>query len=234
MKCNTLNNLGLYIALGLTLLGGAIYLALGEFKDADRVVSVRGLSEREVAADMVLWPIAYSITGDNVQRLYSEIKGKNEIILEFLISAGIPTEDILINPAQVNDLDTDRYSVNEKSYRYLATQIITVNSSQVDKVIKLQQRQNELLERNVVLSTNNYQYATSFLFTGLNDIKPEMIAEATKAARQSAEEFAEDSGSEVGGIKEATQGLFSIEDRDSYTPQIKRIRVVTYIKYEID
>ncbi len=228
------NCTGLYIALGLALLGGAIVVTGNNFKEADRIVSVRGLSEREVKADMVLWPIAYTVTGDNVQSIYRDIKAKNEIVLKFLLDAGIPKEHILVNSAKVDDLEADRYGINQRPFRYLATQVITVNSSEVDIIIKLQQSQDELLNHNVILSTDSYQYATQFLFTRLNDIKPEMIAEATKAARESAEKFAEDSGSSIGDIREANQGQFSITDRDMYTPQIKRVRVVTSLRYEIE
>ena len=70
-----------------------------------------------------------------------------------------------------------------------------------------------------------------FKFEGLNEIKPGMIEEATKNAREVGEKFAKDSGSRLGKIKTANQGTFSITDRDSNTPEIKKVRVVTSVTY---
>ncbi len=227
-------SLGFLICLGLVILGTFAYCGIQQYSNSQRIVSVRGLSEREVAADRVLWPLAYSYTGYDLQKIYSELEKKNNIVVDFLVNAGIPKEDIIVNSASVVDLEADRYSSNDRNYRYIATQVITVNSSEVELVVSLQQRQNELLRQNIALLSNSYEYATNFIFTKLNDIKPEMIAEATQAARQSAQQFATDSDSEIGKIRTASQGQFSIADRDQYTPQIKNIRVVTYVTYEID
>ncbi len=225
---------GLFIGLGLVVMGALLYLAISDFKNADRKVSVRGLSEREVEADMVLWPVVYTQTGNDLQTIYQELESKNQIIKNYLLKAGISPDEILVNSASIIDLDTERYSTNQKGYRYLATQVITVNSSNVAKVVQLQQTQNDLLRSNIALQTDMYQYPTNFIFTRLNDIKPEMIEQATKAARESAEKFAADSKSNIGKIRSATQGQFSIEDRDQYTPQIKKVRVVTYVEYSLD
>ncbi len=229
-----MKNNGLFIGAGLVILGIFLYLGVTHFKDADRIVSVRGLSEREVEADRVLWPVVYSIGSNDFYSINNSIDNNNKTILEFITSAGIPSEDIIVNSFSVEDLNADRYSENKLPYRYLATQVITVNTDKVSEVIKLQQTQNSLLKHGIALATNSYQYGTEFIFTKLNDIKPEMIEQATKAARESAEKFAQDSGSDVGNIRTATQGQFSIEDRDSYTPQIKKVRVVTYLSYELN
>lgn len=226
-------NLGYFIAIGLTLLGLFIFLAAVRFKDADRQVSVRGLSEREVEADEVLWPVAYSQTGDDLQGIYNELERKNRIIIEFLTSAGISQSEIMVNSASIVDLEADRYSENRKDYRYIATQVITITSSKVKLVVDLQRQQNKLLKSNIALLNDAYQYATEYIFTKLNDIKPTMIQEATQAAREAAQKFADDSQSSLGSISTASQGQFSITDRDRYTPQIKKIRVVTYISYSL-
>ncbi len=229
-----MKNNGLFICLGLLLLGICLYCGITNFRDGDRVVSVRGLCEREVPADKVLWPLVYTLTGNDLLSINNKLESNNAIILEMLQKEGIPQNDITVNSAAITDLDANIYVRNERNFRYLATQVITVSSEMVEKVIELQKNQNSLLSYGITLSTDSYQYPTEFLFTRLNDIKPEMIEAATKAARESAEEFAEDSGSKVGQIRTATQGQFSIENRDRYTPQIKRIRVVTYLNYELN
>ncbi len=229
-----MKNGGLFIGIGIVFLGICFYAGIMHFKNADRSVSVRGLSEREVEADMVLWPLVYTVSGNDLQFIAGDVERKNKIIIKFLTTAGISEGDIIVNSTSIVDLNADRYSVNQRTYRYLATQVITVNSNMVKEIVKLQQSQNELLKHDITLSNDMYQYPTQFVFTRLNDIKPEMIAEATKAARESAEKFADDSDSDVGKIKSAVQGQFSIEDRDSYTPQIKKVRVVTYLNYELN
>lgn len=225
---------GLFIGLGLIVVGVMIYCAAVSFKNAERRVSVRGLSEREVLADMVLWPVVYTQTGNDLQTIYSELEAKNKIVLDFLTQAGVANEEITVNSAMIVDLEAERYNANSKGFRYLATQIIAVNSSNVSKVVELQRQQNKLLRSNIALSNDRYQYDTQFLFTKLNDIKPEMIAEATRAAREGAQKFATDSRSKIGKILKATQGQFSINDRDQYTPQIKKVRVVTYVEYALN
>lgn len=229
-----LSLLGLFIAIGLTLLGIFIFKGIVSYQDANRTVAVRGLSEREVKADKVLWPVVYTQTGNDLNVIYNQLERNNDVILKFLTSAGLDEKDIIVNSASIVDLNADRYSVNMKDFRYIATQVITVNSAKVEEVVALQQKQNELIKSGIALSGDKYQYPTSFVFTGLNDIKPDMIAEATKAAKESADKFALDNDIEIGAIRSASQGQFSITDRDQYTPQIKHVRIVTYVTYQLD
>ena len=126
----------------------------------------------------------------------------------------------------------ERYvNSNEINYRYNVTSIITVSSGQVDKVRQLITRQADLLKKGVAITGDDYRYTTQYEFTRLNDIKPEMIEEATVAARNAAEKFAKDSDSKLGKIRRANQGQFVISDRDNNTPYIKQVRVVTTIDY---
>ena len=125
------------------------------------------------------------------------------------------------------------YSNENVRYRYNVTNVIVVTSSKVDKIRKLIDAQTELLKQGVAL-TEDYEYQTTYEYTDLNSIKPEMIAEATRNAREAANKFAADSDSRLGKIKTATQGQFSITDRDQYTPYIKNIRIVTYVDYYLE
>ena len=112
--------------------------------------------------------------------------------------------------------------------------MIVVTSSKVDQVRKLIDRQTDLMKEGVAVVAENYQYQTTYEYTDLNAVKPEMIAEATRNAREAADKFAADSQSRLGKIKTARQGQFTIEDRDQYTPYIKNIRVVTSIDYYLE
>ena len=139
-----------------------------------------------------------------------------------------------MNAPDIIDLDAERYSNNQTGYRYNVTAVITVTSTQVDLVRRLISEQGELLKQGIAITGGDYRYSVQYDYTDLNRIKPQMIEEATKNARAAAEKFASDSDSELGKIKHAYQGQFSITDRDSNTPYIKKVRVVTTIDYYLE
>ncbi len=219
------------LALGLILLGLAIKSGIKVFSQRDRVVNVKGLAEREVQADKAIWPLVYKDVGSDLVTLYDNLNVKNQTIVSFLKSNGIKDEEISISAPQVVDMEAERYSNNTSLYRYNITSVITVSSDNVDLVRKLMSEQGELLRQGIAVTGGDYQYNVQFTFTKLNDIKPEMIEEATKNARESAIKFAEDSDSKLGKIKSANQGQFSITDRDANTPHIKNVRVVSTVEY---
>ena len=222
------------LAVGLALLGVFVYNGINSLAKRDRVVSVRGLAEKEVQADRVIWPLAYKTVGDDLGSVYRDISSANKKIQTFLIKNGIKASDITNGAPQVNDLWTNEYSDNVNRQRYNATSVTTVSSSDVAKVRALMTRTGELLSQGIAIAPNDYNYPIQFDFTSLNKIKPQMIEQATKNAREAAEKFAKDSESKLGKIKSAQQGLFSIEDRDSNTPYIKEVRVVTTVDYYLD
>lgn len=222
------------IAIGLCLLGLSINSAIKAFVNKERVVSVKGLAEIEVEANKVTWPIAFKEVGNDVQQLYKSINEKSKVVVAFLKENGIVDSEISVNPAEVVDMDAERYSNNNNQYRYISTSVITVTSTNVKLVRKLISEQTALLQKGVVVTGSDYRYNVNYEFTGLNDIKPGMIEEATKNARAAAEKFAKDSDSKLGKIKRANQGQFSIYDRDINTPYIKIVRVVTSIDYYLN
>jgi hypothetical protein len=134
-------------------------------------------------------------------------------------------------PAITDKLAQQFGNPSEIGLRYVASQTVTVYTPKVDAVRLAINKLAELGKKGVVLSGPEYQSQTEYLFTRLNDIKPEMIEEATRAAREVAEKFAKDSQSELGKIKTANQGQFTITDRDSNTPHIKKVRVVATVEY---
>ena len=222
------------LAVGLALLGVFVYNGINSLAKRDRVVSVRGLAEKEVQADRVIWPLAYKTVGDDLGSVYRDISSANKKIQTFHIKNGIKASDITNGAPQVNDLWTNEYRDNVNRQRYNATSVTTVSSSDVAKVRALMTRTGELLSQGIAIAPNDYNYPIQFDFTSLNKIKPQMIEQATKNAREAAEKFAKDSESKLGKIKSAQQGLFSIEDRDSNTPYIKEVRVVTTVDYYLD
>ena len=223
-------SLGLAIMAGLVFLGLMLPRTAREFRSFERTVSVKGLCEREVPADKVIWPVVYKVVGNDLGSVYRAIENKKEIIFAFLKKGGIDPADISVSVPSLSDKDAQEYGGNTRLYRYVATCTITVCSTEVDKVLALMAAQSELLSKDIILE-NSWDSTPQFLFEGLNDLKPEMIEEATKNARQVAEKFAKDSGSSLGKIRTASQGTFSIEARDSNTPQTKKVRVVTSVTY---
>lgn len=222
---------GAFIMIGLVVLGICLIMSVCKFKSYDRVVSVKGLCEKEVPADRVTWPLAYKLVGNELGTLYKEINQKNSIIIKFLNTNGIASEDIFVSAPQIIDLQADRYADQKRIFRYNVTSVITVATGQVDKVREIINKQTDLLAEGIALSSDDYNYKVSYDFTGLNTIKPQMIEVATANARAAAEKFAEDSKSKIGKIKNASQGQFSVNDRDANTPYIKNVRVVTSIDY---
>lgn len=219
------------ISIGLIMLGVMIKNGINDFKDKDRVVSVKGLAEMEVPADKVVWPLMYKDIGNDPVVLYQNMAQKNSAIVKFLKNKGIAQEEISIAPSEVIDMQAERYGDRTITYRYNATSVITVTSKNVDKVRKLMSEQAELLKQGIAITGGDYRYNVSYEFTRLNGIKPQMIEEATKNARAAAEKFAKDSDSSLGKIRDASQGQFSISDRDANTPYIKSVRVVTTVNY---
>lgn len=212
------------IAVGLLALGLCIRSGFISAASKQRLVDVRGLAERTVMANEVTWPLSYTISGNDLPALYKECTEKDKIVLDFLTSNGIPTTDITADPPSV----TQPYTWDkEAKYKYSLTSTLTVLTTQVDKVRELLKGQGTLLSQGIVFTNGNISYE----YTDLNNIKPDMIAEATKNARLAAEQFAKDSNSELGKIKDASQGYFSITDESPSTPYIKNIRVVTSVTF---
>ncbi len=221
----------LLIATGITLLGVFIKGGFNSISSNQRVVTVRGLCEKEFEANKVTWPIVSKAVGNDLVTLYSQIETTNNAIVGFLKANGLTESEFTINAPGITDLQADSYGGTPPPYRYKATTVVVVTSSQVKKINDLMKKQTQLMQKGIAIVAGDYNYQTLYEYTDLNKIKPEMIAEATKNAREAASKFAEDSHSKVGKIKSASQGQFSIEDRDQYTPYIKRIRVVSSIQY---
>lgn len=222
---------GIFIMIGLIAIGSHISEAVEKYREYDRTVNVKGLCEKEVKADKVIWPVVYKVMANDIQTIYDQIDANNTVIKSFLEEGGIKPEEISISVPKISDKYANEYGGNDRTYRYIATSTITVCTSDVDTVLKLRSKEAELLKKGIVSGGNSWETPVEFKYEGLNDIKPEMIEEATRNARETAQKFAKDSDSRLGKIKTASQGTFTIENRDSNTPHIKKVRVVTSVTY---
>ncbi len=216
---------------GLIVLGMMIPRAVSKYRSFDRTVNVKGLCEKEVMADKVIWPVVYKVMANDIQSVYDQTDGNNAVILSFLESGGIADSEITVSVPSISDKFANEYGSNDRAYRYIATSVITVCTDKVDEVLALMSRQAELLKKGIVTGGNSWENPVEFKYEGLNDIKPQMIEEATRNAREAAQKFAKDSDSRLGKIRTASQGTFTIENRDSNTPYIKKVRVVTSVTY---
>ena len=224
--------LGICIFLGLVAFGYILSNTAIKYKEYERTVTVKGLSERELKADIVIWPIRFTAASNDLAKLYEAIESNTSEINKLLTSKGIPVKEISVGSPSITDKLAQQYGTNQKAeFRYTAFQTVTVYSKRVGPVRELMSSLSELGKKGIVFSGVNYQEKTEYIFTKLNEIKPEMIEEATKKAREVAQRFATDSQSKLGKIKRATQGQFSIKPRDKNNSHIKKVRVVSTVEY---
>ena len=232
----------LLVALGMA--GGGWWVGQGfrQGRAADRFVTVKGVSERSVEADLALWPLQF-VAADNdlslAQRRLTESIGAT---LAFLAEQGLDTMQTRLQGLRVTDVLANPYQQQRSVNRFVVNQTLVLRSTDPTGVLAASERIGELVDAGVVLSSGA-EYGVggpTFLFTGLNEIKPEMIAEATARAREAAEQFAADSRSRIAGIRRANQGVFVILPRDQ-APGLteqgqleKTVRVVSTIEYFLE
>ena len=240
--------LGALIALGLILGGWALGAQIKATRLSDRYVTVKGLVERQVKSDLAVWPISFKLAGNELSPLHSSAEAQQKTVLDFLAQQGIKSEEVGVGVVRVIDTQAREYGAERSPYRYIVEQKITVRSSRVDQVAAAAQKTALLLQKGIVIdSDRGGQQGVTYKFTGLNAIKPDMITEATRNARAAAARFAADSGSQVGSIRQANQGVFSIlaadqaagsaEEGFDYNADgsiLKTVRVVTTVQYYLD
>jgi uncharacterized protein len=224
--------MGILVCIGLALLGYFIAGGIVKLRALERTIMVKGLSEREVPANIAIWPIKFIEADNDLNRIYSTFQQKNSVIVEYLKANGFQDKEISISAPSILDKQSQQYEGPEKArFRYSGRSTITVYSENVELVRKTMETLSDIGKKGIAIAGEDYESRTVYIFTKLNDLKPVMIEEATKNARAVAEKFAQDSKSKLGKIKSASQGQFSIENRDNSTPYIKKIRVVSTIEY---
>lgn len=226
--------LGVSLAVGLALAGWFVGNALLRARAAERFVTVRGFSEQEVAADLVIWPLSFVVTGNDLATLQQRYEGAAARIAEFLRKE-FPENECSVSAPRVTDREAQGgfSQGNRPVDRYVAEGAVTVRTGKIDIAKAAMRRSSELVREGVPL-VRSYEQNTEYLFTQLDKVKPAMIAEATKDARRAAQQFADDSGARVGAIRRAQQGLFTVDNRDPFSPEFKKIRVVTTVEYFLD
>ncbi len=226
----------LYLPLALILaafvVGLSAFFVVKQLGMAGRNVVVKGLSERTVSADIVSWPIKITGVSNSVPELTADMRKKTEVVCDFLRKKGLSLEDFQKSSFNVIDKQANLYGGDEKSsYRYLCVSMVVIYTSKIETVREIFATLPELAKLGVLINTNDYDSRPKYFYSKLSELKPLMIQEATKNAREVALKFAEDSKSKVGKIKSASQGLFTIADRDNSTSYIKKVRVVSTVRY---
>jgi hypothetical protein len=225
------------LILGICLVTAGFFISqtLLKAKQLERFVTVKGLSEREVLADVAIWPIQLSIVSNDLEQLEQELIKQTGIIRKFFSEQGFTDEEITIGSPSIQDNRANFYGGGAPSqYRYTAMRDLTIRTGEIDKLHRALDRVPSLIGQGIILGSKNYWQQVEYLYTKLNEIKPPMIEEATKNAREAAEKFARDSDAKVGKIKSATQGLFSISNRDINTGHIKKVRVVSTVVFYLE
>ena len=236
-RCCTYIGAALLLAAGIGFAGWSVKQGLETFRMEDRVVSVKGLAERDVEADLAIWTLSYSATANDLATVTQQTENSRKSIVSFLEGIGFSKEEISVQPVQSQDLMAQAYRPeNIDQGRYILTQNINLRSADMAKMDKAMAEIGTLLQQGVTLSNT---HPPVYMFTKLNAIKPEMLAEAIKNARTSAEEFARDSGEKVGDIKMAYQGMFQILPRDpvmyvsEQNQRYKTVRVVSTVDFYV-
>lgn len=221
------------IAVAVVIFGLLLKAGLDNFTNRDRRVTVKGLSEIEVPADQVTWSITTVETGNDLQQVYANSSAKIGKISKFLTDNGIAAGDISVGTPLVTDNEADRWSADRIPFRFKIKTVLSVNSNEVDKVRGLISRQGELLQQGIAIINNEYSEPVSYSYVSFQEMKPRMMEEAIANAQATAKQFAQNSGSRLGKILSADQGQFSINSKDENNPQIKKLRVVTTITYQL-
>lgn len=242
LSCSGLFSLGALLAIGIIVSGFLISSAMIRWQESNRYVTVKGLAEREVNSDLAIWSLRFNATGNDLGLANQKISSDRTAILRFLTEAGFKSDEIEQGQLKVTDLLAREYRAEgSNDNRYIVESSFTLRTPNVEAARRTAQNVGQLVQSGIVLMDNR---GPIYRFTGLNEIKPQLIAEATKNARASAEQFARDSGSEVGAIRAANQGTISLTERDGM-PQtdaeyggaptesgiIKKVRVVATVDY---
>jgi uncharacterized protein len=202
---------GVCLLLGLVLGGWVLGSQIKDLKLADRYVTV----ERTVKSDTAIWPVSFKEAGNDLPQVFTKSETDKNSVLRFFAEQGVQLNEISVGQIKVTDKLANEYGGNNTGPRYIVEQTVTVQSKDVDRIAKAGQKTAELVQAGIVVGGGNGQGGIRYQFTGLNALKPDMITEATRNARASADRFAADSGSQVGSIRSANQGVFSISAADS-------------------
>ncbi len=219
-------------------LGFSLYKGLINFRSYDRYITVKGLAIKDVDADLAVWSLSFTATAETLTDAQNSLTANEQLVRDFLNANGITNENIRLQNISVFDRQAQMYGGNETGKpRFVLSQTLVARTSDIGAMQKASQNISDLVKKGVTIGDPNggNNQVPRYIFTKLNDVKPELIAEATKNARLSAEQFAKDSGQNVGKIRTANQGTIIIESRDPGVNEMdspqKSVRVVSTIDY---
>ena len=216
------------MAVGLLLLGLCIKGGIDNFTNKDRRVTVKGLAEKEVDADKVVWTLGLQESGNELKPIFASLDGKVKVIQNYLKEKGMDGKgEVTVSTFDITDNLANVWNDNLPRYNYSVSRSIHITSNDTKFINELMAMSDELIDRNVILSSNSADYE----YTKFQQLKPEMMAEAISNAEKTAKQFAENSHSKINKIVEAGQGEFSIDEAD--IPYKKRVRVVSTITYSL-
>jgi hypothetical protein len=204
------------------IISATIYMSAGGFSEQGSYVEVKGLSEKIVKADTAIWSMSFDVKSNDIDSLYSGIEKNIETIKAFLKEKGFDEKEINVAPVNIYQ---DTYK--DSAFRYNSNNQVSVYTKKVDQAKSASNNTLLLVKKGVVLNQNYI----SFQFSDLNSIKPEMLAEAIKNARTTASQFAKNTDSSVGSVTRGNQGVFEIEDKDPGSPEYKKIRLVSTLRF---
>ena len=204
------------------IISAMIYMSAGGFSEQGSYVEVKGLSEKIVKADTAIWSMSFDVKSNDIDSLYSGIEKNIETIKAFLKEKGFDEKEINVAPVNIYQ---DTYK--DSAFRYNSNNQVSVYTKKVDQAKSASNNTLLLVKKGVVLNQNYI----SFQFSDLNSIKPEMLAEAIKNARTTASQFAKNTDSSVGSVTRGNQGVFEIEDKDPGSPEYKKIRLVSTLRF---
>ncbi|AIL12981.1 hypothetical protein IM40_04830 [Candidatus Paracaedimonas acanthamoebae] len=228
--------LGLLISIGLSLSGFFIFKGIQSLKLAERYVTVKGLVERTVKSDRADWEIAIRLSGDNLADLYKQVSEQKTKVQEFLQTVGFEEAEIKSSSPQVNDTHARDWGGQLPPHRFIVDLSLKIITQKVDLIEETSRHLGELIKEGIAISRSDIRYQ----YTQFRELRPEMLAEATKNARELAQQFAADSGSRIGAIRRSNQGVFRIMSADALPTEdfnsghnslIKKIRVVSTIDF---
>ena len=219
---NKFKFLGWAVIIFSVLISVAFFLSAQDFSKQGSYVEVKGLSERIVKADTAIWSMSFEVKSNNVDSLYADIEKNITTIKGFLLEKGFESTEINVAPVNIY-----QETYKDAVFRYNSTNQISVYTKKVDLAKSTSNETLLLVKRGVVLNQNNI----SFEFSDINSIKPEMLADAIKNARDTASQFAKNAGTTVGSVTRGNQGVFDITEKDPGSPEYKKIRLVSTLRF---
>lgn len=222
------------LSISIALAGYFVSETLTKSNQNNRSVRLKGLAVREMPADVAVWPMEIKLSGNELSVLHAKVQDQKKKVKAFFLSMGFDENEINVGATNVVDRTMNAYNNDFKGDRYLAVANLTIRTKDIALIQEAHANSVDLTAEGILLSSQNQWSPIQYSFSGLNDIKPEMIEMATVNAKEAADRFAKNSDSHIGKIKTASQGLFTISDLDLNTPETKVVRVVSTIEFYLE